>query len=125
MAKPEAKKAAPAKTAAPAKAAKKSSAKKPTKVFIEAIVDAVKEKHPDLTKKVVSDVLADATDTILDCLTSGVAVNMNKLGTFTPIVRPARKQARLPDGSLRDLPAKKSVRFSPSTKIYSEAVVAA
>lgn len=104
-------------------AAKKTPAKKaaPTKVFIDAIVEAVKEKHLDMTKKTVHDILSESVDAILDCLTSGVAVNINNLGTFNPIVRPARKGAKLPNGNIVDLPPKKSVRFAPSTKIYASA----
>ncbi|MEM0895537.1 MAG: HU family DNA-binding protein [Verrucomicrobiota bacterium] len=83
------------------------------------LIDAVAAKlGDDVSKKVAGD----AVEAVLDCIAAGVrsdsgGVQLIGFGSFKISHRAARKGRNPKTGEEMDIPASKSVKFSPSSKL--------
>ena len=74
-------------------------------------------KLTDKPKSTVGEVLDEALDVIVLRLASGGRVSYQQFGTFSVKQRPPRKGRNPRTGEAIEIPAKRAIRFSPSSAV--------
>jgi DNA-binding protein HU-beta len=77
------------------------------------LIDAVRERCGDMTRKQVSEVIDAFTDTVQQTVADGTDVNLTGFGRFTYIERAARTGRNPQTGATINIPASRQPSFKP------------
>lgn len=77
------------------------------------IIEATAAKT-GIDKDVVAKVLTEAMAAIIHAASRDAIVKINNFGTFTPVLRAARKARNPRTGEMIDVPPKNTCKFAPS-----------
>lgn len=94
----------------------KAPTEKAALVTAKQLAAKLAETH-SLPKKQAEEVVSTLVDSIVESLTKGEKIRLNKLGTFQVNDRPARKGRNPATGAEIDVPASKKVAFRPAKEL--------
>lgn len=86
----------------------------------EAIHAKLSEKRPELSKKVVQEVITEMVEMVTNGIASGETVNIAHLGVFKQSPRKARNGRNPKTGEPLHIPAKNVVKFTAARALKEE-----